>query len=227
MLSGMQEQSGMPEMVPLSPLPDPGVPLEEAAREIFETLKSRRTVRDFSERPVSLATMEWLVRAAATAPSGANKQPWRFVCVQDPELRHRIRLAAENEEREFYEHRANAEWLRALAPLGTDPDKAFLERAPWLVVVFKLMKGDDGSQVYYPEESLGIAVGMFLAAAHSCGLATLTHTPSPMRFLAEVLDRPPNERPWMLIPVGYPAEGCLVPKKALERKPLDEIMVLR
>lgn len=223
----MEEQSGMPEMVPLSPLPDPGIPVEEAARDVYETLKSRRTVRDFSQRPVSRATMEWLIRAAGTAPSGANKQPWRFVCVQDPGLRHRIRLAAENEEREFYEHRANAEWLRDLAPLGTDSDKAFLERAPWLVVVFKLMKGDDGSQVYYPEESLGIAVGMFLAAAHRCGLATLTHTPSPMRFLAEVLDRPANERPWMLIPVGYPAEGCLVPRKALERKPLDEIMVLR
>ena len=213
-------------MVPLPPLPDPGQAVEDAAREGYEIMRTRRTVREFSDRPVSRETMEWLVRTAGSAPSGANKQPWRFVCVQDPDLRHEIRIAAEKEEREFYSRRANAQWLEDLAPLGTDSDKAFLEKAPWLVVVFKLMKGDDGSQVYYPEESLGIAVGMFLAAAHRCGLATLTHTPSPMRFLAEVLDRPTNERAYMLIPVGYPTEDCRVPKMALERKPLSEIMVL-
>ncbi len=223
----MHDKPSMPEMVPLDPLPDPRQAVEDAARNEYEIMRSRRTVREFSNRPVSLETLQWLIRTAGSAPSGANKQPWRFVCVQDGELRGRIRRAAEKEEREFYERRANEEWLRDLAPLGTDPDKAFLENAPWLVVVFKLMKGDDGSQVYYPEESIGIAVGMFLAAAHRCGLATLTHTPSPMRFLAEVLERGPNERPYMLIPLGYPAEGCKVPKKALERKPLAEIMVQR
>ncbi|MCB9898270.1 MAG: nitroreductase family protein [Planctomycetes bacterium] len=189
-------------------------------------MRRRRTVRAFSERPVSRATIEQIVRAASTAPSGANKQPWRFVCVSDPALKRRIRLAAEEEERAFYAERANAEWLADLGPLGTDADKAFLEVAPWLVVVFKLMRRDDGGQVYYPAESVGLACGLLLAAAHHAGLATLTHTPSPMAFLSRVLGRPAHERPFLLVPIGYAADDCEVPAAALLRKPLDEIMVV-
>lgn len=216
-----------PETVPLSPRFDPGCAPDEAARAFYETMRLRRTVREFSDRPVSRETIEWLVRAAGSAPSGANKQPWRFVCVQDPEIKRRIRVAAEEEERAFYRERANAAWLADLAPLGTDADKAFLEIAPWLIVVFRLIRADDGGQVYYPTESVGLASGMLLAAAHHAGLATLTHTPSPMAFLTRVLDRPENERPFLLVPVGYPADGCRVPRAALSRKPLDEIMVVR
>jgi nitroreductase len=180
----------------------------------------------FSDRPVSRETIEWLVRIACTAPSGANKQPWRFVCVQDPELKKRIRLGAEEEEREFYSQRASDAWLADLELLGTDAHKEFLEVAPWLIAVFRLSRSDDGSNVYYSQESVGIAVGMLLAAAQLAGLATLTHTPSPMRFLAEILGRPKHEHPFALIPVGYPAEGCTVPKAALARKSLDEVMKL-
>lgn len=215
------------EFVPLGERFDPGVPPEEAARAFHATMAKRRTIREFSDRPVSRETIEWVVRAAATAPSGANKQPWRFVCVQDPEIKRRIRDAAEEEERAFYAERANDQWLADLAPLGTDEDKPFLEIAPWLIVVFRLIRADDGGQVYYPTESVGLAAGFLLAAAHHAGLATLTHTPSPMAFLTRVLDRPDNERPFLLVPVGYPAEDCRVPRAALSRKPLDEIMVVR
>jgi nitroreductase len=190
-------------------------------------MAKRRTIREFSDRPVSRETVEWVVRSAATAPSGANKQPWRFVCVQDPETKRRIREAAEEEERAFYAERANDQWLADLAPLGTDQDKPFLEVAPWLIVVFRLIRADDGGQVYYPTESVGLAAGFLLAAAHHAGLATLTHTPSPMAFLTRVLDRPDNERPFLLVPLGYPADDCQVPRAALSRKPLDEIMVVR
>jgi iodotyrosine deiodinase len=215
------------EFVPLGERFDPGVPPEEAARAFHATMAKRRTIREFSDRPVSLETIEWVVSSAATAPSGANKQPWRFVCVQDPETKRRIREAAEEEERAFYAERANDQWLADLAPLGTDQDKPFLEIAPWLIVVFRLIRADDGGQVYYPTESVGLAAGFLLAAAHHAGLATLTHTPSPMAFLTRVLDRPDNERPFLLVPVGYPAEDCQVPRAALSRKPLDEIMVVR
>lgn len=211
------------------PLPDPyvpPVPPEQAARDFYDVMRRRRTIRMFSNRPVSRDTIEWLVRTATTAPSGANKQPWRFVCVQDPAIKREIRLAAEAEEREFYTHRANQDWLRDLAALGTDEHKEFLEVAPWLVVVFRLVHDDDGSQVYYTQESVGIAVGMFLAAAHLAGLATLTHTPSPMRFLTTILRRPDHERPYLLIPVGYPAENCVVPAAAIRRKPLEQVMVV-
>jgi len=146
--------------------------------------------------------------------------------VQDPATKARIRVAAEAEEREFYERRANDEWLQDLGPLGTDADKGFLETAPWLVVVFQLSKTDDGGQVYYLKESVGLACGMFLAAAQLAGLATLTHTPSPMAFLGEILGRPAHERPFLLIPVGHAADDCVVPAKALERRPLDEVMVV-
>jgi iodotyrosine deiodinase len=203
----------------------PGVPAADAARAFCEVMARRRSVRAFSDRPVSRETIEWIVRTAASAPSGANKQPWRFVCVADPALKRRIRVAAEAEERAFYERRAPADWLRDLEPLGTDPDKAFLEVAPWLVVVFRLSRGDDGGRVYYSTESVGIAAGFLLAAAHHAGLATLTHTPSPMGFLREVLGRPRHEVPFLLVPVGYPADDCLVPRAAFARKPLEEVLV--
>lgn len=204
----------------------PPDPPEVAARKFHEVISLRRSVRMFSDWPVSLATIEWLIRCATTAPSGANKQPWRFVCVQDPVLKRQIRLGAEQEEREFYYRRANEDWLKDLATLGTDEHKEFLEVAPWLIVVFKLAHDDDGSQVYYVNESIGIAVGMLLAAAQHAGLATLTHTPSPMKFLATILGRPEHERPFLLIPVGYPADDLLVPAAAIVRKPLGQVMVI-
>jgi nitroreductase len=205
----------------------PAEPPETLARRFHEVMQPRRSVRTFSDRPVSREVIEHLVAAAGTAPSGANKQPWRFVAVQDPALKREIRLAAEEEERELYFRRANQEWLRDLAVLGTDHHKPFLEVAPWLIVVLKLMKDDDPGaateQVYYVNESVGIAVGFLLAAAQHAGLATLTHTPSPMGFLARILDRPEHERPFLLIPVGYPAPDCVVPD--IERKPLERILV--
>ncbi len=185
-------------------------------------------MRTFSNRPVSRETIENLILAAGTAPSGANKQPWRFVAVQDAAVKKEIRAAAEAEEREFYFRRANEQWLCDLTAVGTDEHKPFLEAAPWLVVVFKLMKDDAprrlSDQVYYVNESVGIAVGLFVAAAHMAGLVTLTHTPSPMKFLSGVLNRPDYERPYLLIPVGYPAQGCTVPD--IHRKQLDQIMVV-
>jgi nitroreductase len=214
-----------PKFVPLRDRHDPGVPPVEALQRVHDVLRRRRSIRAFSDRPVSRETIEWLVRCAGTAPSGANKQPWRFVCVASADLKRKIRLAAEEEERAFYSERASEEWLRDLAPLGTDEDKRYLDIAPWLVVVFKLTRDDDDGLIYYADESVGIAVGMFLAAAQAAGLATLTHTPSPMKFLCEVLGRPPNERPFVLIPVGYPADECEVPEHALWRKPLEDVAV--
>ena len=192
-------------------------------------LATRRSVRDFSAEPVPLDIIDTAIGAAATAPSGANRQPWRFVVVGDPAVKRRIREAAEAEEREFYERRATAEWLADLAPLGTDWRKPFLEVAPCLIVVFSLdyepERLADGTERahknYYVQESVGIAVGMLLTALHTAGLATLTHTPSPMGFLREILERPKNERPYLLIPVGYPAPDARVPDIA--RKPLAEV----
>ncbi|RMH12796.1 MAG: nitroreductase family protein, partial [Planctomycetota bacterium] len=174
---------------PLTPYCPAGTP-EAEARAFYERMKLRRSVRMFSDRPVSRETIEWCIRAAGTAASGANKQPWRFVAVSDPETKHKIRLAAEEEERAFYTQRGSERWLKDLEPFGTDPDKRFLDIAPWLVVVFALKHADDGGQVYYVNESVGIACGLFLAACHHAGLATLTHTPSPMGFLRDVLNRP-------------------------------------
>ncbi len=211
------------------PYPDryvPTAPPEAAAAAFHDVMRRRRSVREFSDRPVPRALIEWLVRSAHSAPSGANKQPWRFVCVQDRAVKARIRAGAEAEEREFYGRRANAAWLADLAPLGTDEHKGFLTTVPWLVVVFQLTHGDDGGQVYYLKESVGIACGLFLAAAQHAGLATLTHTPSPMAFLGEILGRPAHERPFLLIPVGWPADDCRVPELALQRRPLDEVMVV-
>lgn len=218
-----------PRFTPLIPYRPAGEP-ERLAREFYEEVRQRRSVRTFSDRPVSRETIEWVVRAAGTAPSGAHKQPWRFVCVSDPALKREIREGAEAEEREFYSRRASERWLRDLAILGTDEHKDFLEVAPWLIVVFRLVRDDpdpatgEHGQTYYAEESVGIAVGLLLAAAHHAGLATLTHTPSPMKFLGSILGRPDHERPFVLIPVGYPGVGCQVPD--LLRKPLSEIMVV-
>lgn len=214
------------DFVPLPARYVPDAAPEDAARRFCETMQTRRTVRHFSDAPVSRETIEWIVRAACSAPSGANKQPWRFVCVQDPELKKQIRLGAEQEEREFYFRRANEAWLADLAPLGTDDHKEFLEIAPWLIVVFKLVKADDGSQTYYTDESVGLASGLLLAAAHHAGLVTLTHTPSPMKFLTQILGRPDHERPFLLVPVGYPTDDCVVPKAGMVRKPLSESMII-
>lgn len=216
-----------PEFIPLTERFDPGVTPEEAARAFADAMSLRRTVREYSDRPVSEETIRHLVRCAGSAPSGANKQPWRFVCVKDPEVKRQIRVAAEEEEREFYERRAGQEWLDDLEPLGTDSSKPFLEIAPWLIVVFKMTKTDDGGNVYYINESVGLAAGFLLAAAHQAGLVTLTHTPSPMGFLSRVLERPAHERPFLLIPVGYPADEVRIPKAALDKKPLDEIMIVK
>ena len=188
-------------------------------------MNRRRTIRSFSDRPVPLAIIEHCLRAAGTAPSGAHLQPWRFVVVSDAALKHRIRVDAEREEHEFYTQRAPAEWLEALAPLGTDDHKEFLEIAPYLIVVFAESSGltADGRKVkhYYVTESVGIATGLLIAALHHAGLATLTHTPSPMGFLNDILGRPSNERPFLNLVVGYPADGVTVP--ALTRKPLEAI----
>lgn len=214
---------------PFVPYPDryqPPVPADAAAASFHDVMRRRRSVRMFSDRPVARSTIEWLVRCAHTAPSGANKQPWRFVCVQDPAVKAKIRAGAEAEEREFYGRRANEEWLQDLAPLGTDEHKEFLTVAPWLVVVFQLTHGDDGGQVYYIKESVGLACGLFLAAAQLAGLATLTHTPSPMAFLGDILQRPKHERPFLLIPVGHAADDCVVPALALQRRPLEQVMVV-
>lgn len=214
-------------MIPYQAI-DPGVPGEAAARRFYEFMRQRRNVRMFSDRPVSFETIEWIVRTAGSAPSGANKQPWRFVAVGDPAIKRQIREAAEIEEREFYRRRATPEWLRDLAPLGTDENKEFLEIAPWLIVMFRLAKDDPDEQgqqgqVYYPVESAGIAAGFLLAAVHHAGLVALTHTPSPMGFLSKVLNRPGHERAFLLIPVGYPADGCVVPN--IRRKALNEVLV--
>jgi len=201
-----------------------------AVDQFFETMQSRRTVRNFSSDPVPFHLIETAIRAAATAPSGANQQPWKFVVVSDPDVKRKIRAAAEDEEREFYSHRAPQEWLDALAPLGTDWRKPFLEEAPYLVIVFRIDYGLDdeaeGSEHkrkhYYVAESVGIAVGILLSALHLAGLASLTHTPSPMSFLCQILDRPKNERPFVLIPVGFPAADAEVP--AIRKKPLNEVI---
>ncbi|MEU8541375.1 nitroreductase family protein [Streptomyces sp. NPDC048717] len=209
--------------VPHRPLAVPVGEAEERARTFHQVMARRRTVRDFCGRPLPEGVLEWAIRTAATAPSGAHVQPWRFVVLTDPERKRRLREAAEAEEREFYGRRASAEWLEALAPLGTDWSKPFLETAPAVIVVFEVHKGPDTPRPYYTKESVGIAVGLLLATLHQAGLATLTHTPSPMRFLNEVCDRPPEERAAYVIPVGYPAEDARVPD--LRRKTLDEVMV--
>jgi len=217
------------------PLAFERLPLEVSrhrATEFRDLLRGRRSVRDFAPDPVPDDVVDLAIEAAATAPSGANRQPWRFVVVRDTARKRRIRESAEAEEREFYERRATPSWLADLEPLGTDWHKPFLEAAPLLIAVFAIdwepERSPDGAPVrhknYYVQESVGIAVGMLLAALHASGLATLTHTPSPMGFLGRILDRPRNERPYVLIPVGYPAPGATVPD--LAKKPLAEVRLV-
>jgi nitroreductase len=201
--------------------------MREEADAFLQSMRRRRTVRDFSTRPVPRDVLERCILAAGTAPNGANRQPWRFVVVGDPEIKQQIREAAEEEEREFYAGRAPAEWLEALAHLGTDEHKPFLERAPWLVAIFaeSYQVLEDGSRAknYYVTESVGIATGFLITALHRAGLVTLTHTPSPMKFLNKVLGRPENERPFLLLVVGYPEDGAQVPD--IQKKPLEDIAV--
>jgi len=195
------------------------------ARAFADEMQQRRTVRDFSPRAVPRDVIESCLRAAGSSPSGANLQPWHFVAIADPALKREIRVAAEEEEREFYEHRAPAEWLEALAPLGTDSNKPFLEIAPWLIAVFaqpySVLRDGRRMKHYYATESVGIATGLLLAAIHHAGLAALTHTPSPMAFLNRILGRPAHEKPFLLLVVGHPATDATVPD--IGRKPLEAI----
>ena len=215
--------------MPLIPLPArEAIRPEEMrcrARDFYDLARRRRTVRMFSDEAIPGEVIEDCLRAAGTAPSGANLQPWRFCVVTDPAIKREIRETAEAEEREFYSGRAPREWLDALAPLGTDANKPFLETAPVLIAIFAQSYGalPDGRKVknYYVSESVGIATGILITALHTCGLATLTHTPSPMAFLNRILKRPENERPFLLLVVGHPAADCMVPD--IGKKPLDEI----
>ncbi len=199
------------------------------AQEFYQTMQRRRTIRDFSDRAVPREMIENCICAAGTAPSGANLQPWHFVAISDPAIKHEIRVAAEAEEKEFYEHRAPKAWLEALAPIGTDSRKPFLEIAPWLIAVFaqpfRILADGTRSPTYYAIESVGIATGILVTALHSCGLVSLTHTPSPMGFLNRILERPSYEKPFVLLVVGHPAEGACVPD--IVRKPLTEISSFR
>ncbi|MEZ5332388.1 MAG: nitroreductase family protein [Thermoanaerobaculia bacterium] len=207
----------------------PAEEMRARARAFREEMLRRRTIRDFDSRPVPGGVIEDCLAAANSAPSGANRQPWHFVVVRDAAVKRRIRVAAEEEEREFYAHRAPDEWLEALAPLGTDADKPFLETAPCLVVVFAQLHGVDAEgrplKHYYVNESVGIATGILITALHHAGLATLTHTPAPMRFLNEILDRPRHERPYLILVTGFPAPGARVPD--IEKKPVETVASFR
>ena len=219
-------------------MPAPMIPYEferldpaeqvKRASDFYEEMEQRRSVRFFSDEPVPRSLIAEAIKTASTAPSGAHKQPWTFVATGDPSIKRQIREAAEEEERVNYEDgRLPPHWREDLEPLGTDWHKPFLETVPWVVVLFeqRYQMGDDGERrhVYYPKESVGISAGLFIAALHHMGLATLTHTPSPMKFLTRLLGRPENERPFCLFPIGYPADDCAVPD--LRRKSLDEVMV--
>lgn len=197
------------------------------SRAFLKDMKRRKSIRHFSSEPIPLEVMENIIATAGSAPSGANKQPWTFCLVSNPELKKQIRIAAEKEERKSYEERMNKEWLEDLEPLGTNHDKPFLEEAPYLIIVFKkaFEYNNEGTkrQNYYVNESVGIACGMLISAIQMAGLSTLTHTPSPMNFLSQLLERPDNERPYLLLPVGYPAEKVYVPN--IEKKSLDEILI--
>ncbi|QLQ13671.1 MAG: nitroreductase family protein [Brevundimonas sp.] len=214
--------------VALSPLPDhDDAKRIERAEAFRQHMSARRTVREYCDRPVPRAVVEQAILTAGSAPSGANHQPWFFAVIESPEARRRVREAAEAEEREFYETKAPQEWLDALAPLGTDPDKSFLETAPILIAVFAQRRGGprpgDQKKNYYVTESVGIATGLLIAALHDAGLATLTHTPAPMSFLSDICGRPADEKPFLLLVAGHPAEGATVPVAALDKKPLDQI----
>ena len=212
--------------IPLDFTEYPPDEMRERARSFRQRMAQRRSVRDFSDRPVPRALIEEAIRTAGTAPSGAHRQPWQFVAVDDADLKREIREAVEAEEKKTYEERMPDEWREALRPLGTDWQKPYLTTAPWIVVCFAEPYGvdADGSKQtnYYVQESVGIACGLFITALHHMGLATLTHTPAPMTFLRDLLNRPDHERPYILFPVGYPAEDATVPD--LDRKPLDDIV---
>lgn len=214
--------------VPYDALPDlTDAERVERVRAFRKDMQTRRSCRMFSGAPVPREIIEEAIRAAGTAPSGANHQPWHFAVVSSPELKHRIRIEAEKEEAAFYAGKAGREWLEALAPLGTDEDKSYLDVAPWLIVVFGQRRGglEPGEKKtnYYVAESVGIACGLLLAALHRAGFATLTHTPSPMGFLRDICGRPSDEKPMMVIVAGHPAEDAVVPEHALKKKPLDRI----
>ncbi len=202
--------------------------VEKRAEEHYEWLNKRRTVRNISDKPVSRSVINNLIKAASSAPSGAHKQPWTFCAVSSPSMKSKIRKAAEKEEYESYKNRMSERWLKDLEPIGTDWNKPFLENAPWLIIVFKKVyesKVETGEKAnnYYVNESVGIACGFLISAIHNAGLVTLTHTPSPMNFLTKILERPENERPFLLLPIGYPEDEVYVPD--LERKPLEEVAV--
>ena len=203
----------------------PAEQMMQSASEFYESVRTRRSVREFSDKSVRREVIEICLRAAGTAPSGANRQPWHFSVVSDPDLKRKIRFEAEAEEWDFYTSRAPQDWLDALAPLGTDASKPFLETAPYLIIIFaeKFSKGQNNGKVknYYVSESVGIATGILITALHSAGLATLTHTPAPMKFLNELVGRPATEKPFMILVTGFPAEGSRVP--AIGRKSLDDI----
>lgn len=215
------------DFIPYKGVRFPRAEMLKRSREFYQFMEKRRTVRDFSDKPVPLEVIEHIVMTASAAPSGANKQPWVFCLVSNPELKRKIREAAEKEEYENYHGRMPDEWLEDLAPFGTDWHKPFLETAPYLIVVFKkaydIIDGEKKKN-YYVNESVGLATGFLLAAIHNAGLASLTHTPSPMNFLQKILQRPENERPFLLIPVGYPARNAEVPDIA--RKELKDVMVV-
>lgn len=215
----------MPDFIPLDFAEYPPEEMLARAKAFYDSLRRRRSVRQFSDQPVDQALIEPCLRTAGSAPSGANMQPWHFVVVSDPEVKAQIRQAAEEEERQFYERRATDQWLEALAPMGTDASKPFLETAPYLIAIFAVRHGVsvDGQTVphYYVSESVGIATGFLIAAIHQAGLACLTHTPSPMGFLNGILDRPENERPFLLLVVGHPSDDAQVPN--ISRKALPDI----
>lgn len=217
-----------PHYVPLTDYTEyPTEQMRERAAEFYETLRRRRTVRDFADRPVPRDIIETCLLTAGTAPSGANQQPWHFAVIDKGPVRTEIRAAAEEEERAFYAGKAGAEWLKALEPLGTDSNKPFLETAPWLIAIFgeRYSLDSKGEKVknYYVPESVNIAAGFLIAALHNAGLATLTHTPNPMNFLNKICGRPENERPYILLVAGYPAEGATVPEHATNKKSLQQI----
>ena len=219
------------EAVPIPERPDHSDrQIIKAAHDFCESMRSRWSVRDFSDRPVPKDVVEQIVMTAGNAPSGANHQPWHFVAVSDPAIKKRIREAAEKEEESFYDGGAGDEWLKALEPIGTGPEKPHLEIAPWLIVVFAQRYGefDDGTRYknYYVNESVGIATGFLLAAIHQAGLVALTHTPNPMKFLNDLLNRPKSEKPVMIIPVGHPAKGATAPAVARIKKPIEEILTV-
>jgi iodotyrosine deiodinase len=201
---------------------EPATILENASS-FYAQMDARRSVRDFSNKPVSQEVIEKIIQTASTAPSGAHKQPWTFCAIQNPEIKLEIRQAAEKEEYESYTKRMTDDWKDDLKPLGTDWQKLFLEIAPWLIVMFSQTTAPDKTKHYYVQESCGIAAGFLIAAIHQAGLCTLTHTPSPMNFLKKILNRPDNERPYLLLPVGYASENCYVPD--IQRKTLSEVAV--